>query len=422
MALLQTLSALCVFFLFTFESKAQVELIVIKDSTTNPQSQFLAFYCSDSVWVGMLPSSGLYVSTDFGNSWKKGFLGPGGGFSISGRTLFSGGARDAFTSLNLSQSWFKIGYSLAGPFDIYTKYEGLGMSTINDSLFIIRRQGYYLSPISQGSLYFHGIDTKTGETRDYGLIAHNTLLESKDMYSITGATFVLVSQQLLRVEHDSKIIKGCTLDSISVYPESILQTGTGTLLVGAREGLYRSFDNGLKWSKIITPLEPNIIRALTRKGNRIFAGLWPTGEVWLSENEGITWNRLYLPTFQRIEQIRVSGEYLAIVANDSLWRIPLASISTLGLQHLTNLTTLDCSPNPVKELASIKISFQKNSMITLKLFDVLGKQIEVFTNSELKSGGQYEYSFSVEHLQSGMYFLQLEAENVFLRRKIIVLK
>jgi len=59
--------------------------------------------------------------------------------------------------------------------------------------------------------------------------------------------------------------------------------------------------------------------------------------------------------------------------------------------------------------------------VTLKVYDVLGKEIATLVNEE-KSAGSYETVFSASHLASGIYYYQLRAGDYIETKKMVLMK
>jgi len=78
-------------------------------------------------------------------------------------------------------------------------------------------------------------------------------------------------------------------------------------------------------------------------------------------------------------------------------------------------------PNPFNPTTKIKYSIPKLSFVTLKVFDVLGKEIETLVNKD-KHTGNYEVEFNAAHLPSGVYFYKLQAGNYIETKKMLLLK
>jgi subtilisin family serine protease len=68
-------------------------------------------------------------------------------------------------------------------------------------------------------------------------------------------------------------------------------------------------------------------------------------------------------------------------------------------------------PNPFNPVTKIEFSLANQSSVTLRVFDILGQQVSVFSNPDMKSG-YHSYSFDGAKISSGIYFYQLEAEGI----------
>lgn len=78
-------------------------------------------------------------------------------------------------------------------------------------------------------------------------------------------------------------------------------------------------------------------------------------------------------------------------------------------------------PNPFNPTTKISWQSPTGSRQTLKVYDVLGKEVAVLVD-EYKPAGSYEVEFSGGNLSSGVYFYKLEAGDFIEIRKMILLK
>ncbi len=78
-------------------------------------------------------------------------------------------------------------------------------------------------------------------------------------------------------------------------------------------------------------------------------------------------------------------------------------------------------PNPFNPSTTIKYSIPKASMVTLKIFNILGQEVRTLVNQE-KLPGAYEVSFNANSLSSGIYFYSLSAGNFYQVKKMMLLK
>jgi len=78
-------------------------------------------------------------------------------------------------------------------------------------------------------------------------------------------------------------------------------------------------------------------------------------------------------------------------------------------------------PNPFNPTTTIKYDIPERSFTTLKIYDVLGNEIETLVNEE-KPVGTYEITWLAESLPSGVYFYQLNAGDFIETKKMVLMK
>ena len=78
-------------------------------------------------------------------------------------------------------------------------------------------------------------------------------------------------------------------------------------------------------------------------------------------------------------------------------------------------------PNPFNPSTKIAYSIPTNGLVTLKIYNILGKEVQTLV-SEVKSAGSYEVSFNAASLSSGVYFYKLESGDFIDTKKMFLLK
>ncbi|MFZ1280312.1 MAG: T9SS type A sorting domain-containing protein [Ignavibacteriaceae bacterium] len=78
-------------------------------------------------------------------------------------------------------------------------------------------------------------------------------------------------------------------------------------------------------------------------------------------------------------------------------------------------------PNPFNPATSIQYSIAKNEFVSLKVYDVLGREVTTLINEEV-SAGNYNVSFNASGLTSGIYFYTLSAGKISQTKSMILLK
>jgi hypothetical protein len=87
--------------------------------------------------------------------------------------------------------------------------------------------------------------------------------------------------------------------------------------------------------------------------------------------------------------------------------------SILNVREIENTIPKDFSlsqnyPNPFNPTTNIRYQIANNSFVTLKIYDLLGREIETLV-SEKQNAGTYITQFNGEQLSSGVYFYKLTA-------------
>ena len=78
-------------------------------------------------------------------------------------------------------------------------------------------------------------------------------------------------------------------------------------------------------------------------------------------------------------------------------------------------------PNPFNSSTKIWYSIPQSSKIVIKVFDVLGKEIELLVSEE-KPTGTYELMWNARTLPSGIYFYQLNSGSFVQTKKMVLVK
>lgn len=98
-------------------------------------------------------------------------------------------------------------------------------------------------------------------------------------------------------------------------------------------------------------------------------------------------------------------------------------------QEKSNLTVINPNKfylsqnyaNPFNPSTKISYSMKEEGLVTLKVYDVLGKEVATLIN-ENKPEGNYEVDFNASHLPSGMYIYKIQVGNFSDAKKMLLTK
>lgn len=91
------------------------------------------------------------------------------------------------------------------------------------------------------------------------------------------------------------------------------------------------------------------------------------------------------------------------------------------IQGVKNYNLEQNYPNPFNPATTIRYSVAEFNRVTLKVYDLLGKEVASLVNEE-KRPGSYTAVFNASNLASGIYFYRLQAGSKSFTRKLLLVK
>ncbi|MCL6097406.1 MAG: T9SS type A sorting domain-containing protein [Bacteroidetes bacterium] len=112
--------------------------------------------------------------------------------------------------------------------------------------------------------------------------------------------------------------------------------------------------------------------------------------------------------------ISIFGELFSINQNNN------QLVSALNSEKPENYS-LSNYPNPFNPATTISYQLPKDGFVTIKVFDMLGKEIATLIN-ENKSAGYYNIDFDARKLTSGVYIYTISANGFIQSKKMLLMK
>ncbi|WP_337871642.1 zinc-dependent metalloprotease [Ignavibacterium sp.] len=78
-------------------------------------------------------------------------------------------------------------------------------------------------------------------------------------------------------------------------------------------------------------------------------------------------------------------------------------------------------PNPFNPATTISYSIPTNQKVTIKVYDILGKEVATLVN-ETKTAGNHQVSFNAGNLSSGIYIYMIQTNNFTASKKMLLIK
>jgi hypothetical protein len=113
----------------------------------------------------------------------------------------------------------------------------------------------------------------------------------------------------------------------------------------------------------------------------------------------------------RLKQIDYNGNYEYFVLNGE---VDIATPRKFNLSQNY--------PNPFNPVTKIDFELPVDCKVTIKVFDITGREIIVLLNNEFKTADYYTLSFDASNLASGVYFYKIVADNFVETRKMLMIK
>ncbi len=115
------------------------------------------------------------------------------------------------------------------------------------------------------------------------------------------------------------------------------------------------------------------------------------------------------------------GWYIDDISTNGLGWIPMGVNEQTESNHFS--FSLDQNyPNPFNPITIIRYTLQEKSTVTLKVFDMLGKEVSTIINNEEITPGKHQVQFDASNLSSGTYIYSLHCGNYTSTKKFVVLK
>ena len=439
-------ASLCVFY---HTNLLHSQWVQINDSV----SSVYTFAVSDTnIFAGT--SLGVFLSTDYGNSWRAVNSG------LPGNPLYptypivnalavspaSGGAGSTnlfaavvnagvFLSTNNGTSWNAINTGLPHPqygiFALAIIGNYLFAGTDEDGVYRSTNNGMSWSAASSGLPTYPNASSHFVEIVAVA-VSGTSLFASAEQHG----NFLSTNLGTSWIEVDSGL--PIDQDAGNSYPTNAscfavsgtnLFAGINTLVGGGE--VFISTNDGVNW-KAASRVSYENVSVFALSDTNLFAGT-QLGGVFLSTNNGTSWTAVNVGwTNANVTSLAVSGGYLlsgngetTFPSAGGIWRRPLSEMIT-SVPRLPSDVPMHYSlhqnyPNPFNPSTTISFDLPSRSSVSLKVYDILGKEVSTVVSEELQAG-TYTRQWNASGFASGVYFYRLQAGQYNNTMKLLFLK
>jgi photosystem II stability/assembly factor-like uncharacterized protein len=192
------------------------------------------------------------------------------------------------------------------------------------------------------------------------------------------------------------------------------------------DGIIHTTNSGLNWSSQISNYPERLLRirfvganyGWANTGHKVLRTV-NGGVTWSTQTSGVTttlWSVIYVGSSPGF----IAGGDLSISGNGTILRTD----NTLNAQWMSELPTATLNqnfPNPFNRSTEISFYVPHNGIVSLKVYDVLGRQVAALVDEQLQTGN-YTTTFDASGLQNGMYFYRLQTMGFNQTRKLFLQK
>jgi hypothetical protein len=149
-------------------------------------------------------------------------------------------------------------------------------------------------------------------------------------------------------------------------------------------------------------------------------GFGPTGAAWgpLDSLENVPAMAYPITNQIRIPSPARAVEFVLLEPGQNTLSVGESDVE--GLAQRFEL--LQNYPNPFNPRTMITFTLPRTSRVTLRVYDLLGREIAALVDGESLAAGTHDVSFDASHLSSGVYFYRLQADGIARTRQMVLVK
>jgi photosystem II stability/assembly factor-like uncharacterized protein len=357
---------------------------------------------------------GVFRSTNDGASWARITEGASldgvRDLKISGATIFALGWNDVYGSRDNGGTWAKI--------EIQSGYFWAHALAVSGTTWFaggeIWEEAHQLGGIYRST--DNGLTWSKMFSGDGNNIIESMIIIGSDVYAIGD-------QYLIR-STDNGVTWKIAANGMIVLPGRLAVSGS-SLIICTPVSIFRSDDNAVTWKPIVAGLPPNPwVDVLAVVGTKIIVSISGSGS-FLSTDNGEHWVNIG-STLSPITAFAASGSNVfAGSAQHGVWKRPVSELVT-GVHPNATQSPLSFDleqnyPNPFNPSTTIAFSLPSRAFVTLKIFDVMGRDVATVVSEELHAG-PYSRSWDATGYPSGVYFYRLQAGAYTETKRLILLR
>ncbi|MBS4028435.1 MAG: T9SS type A sorting domain-containing protein [Ignavibacteriales bacterium] len=196
----------------------------------------------------------------------------------------------------------------------------------------------------------------------------------------------------------------------------------GDLDFGA--GMVRTSTGGEQWEY----LPMNVIGQGHSVGFRSSSEGWMAlgyaGTMLNTFDSGRTWNEIFTPDTTPVYDVQFTDERNGFIVGKNgtilKYNNPTNHVEHSNPENLS--VNVESNPNPFNSVTTFTFSVPAATVVFLKVWDVLGREIATLIDKKFLNEGKHTVEFDASLYPAGIYFARLEINNVTKHHKLFLLK
>ena len=345
--------------------------------------------------------SGVFLTTNSGANWTQTLTSPEiFTMMASGNYIYAGGP-ELFISSNNGSNW--------------TQY-----SVFNHTIETMITSGNNLF----AGTYSYGVFLSTNN----GVNWSQTPLNNQTILSLAvSGSYIFAGTNAAGLYVSTNNGSSWTVTSLpNLTIQSLAVSGNYIYAGTNNHGVYISSNYGTTWTP--SSLSTQLIGTLAASGTGVIAGVDNAGGVYGSTDYGVTW----IARSEGLNNESTDGfaflnnyVYTVVMGNiNGVYRRSLSEV--IGIKQISqqvpeHFTLSQNYPNPFNPGTNIVFRIANPGLVTLKIFDMDGREVQTLVNKSLQPGS-YEATWDASNMPSGVYFYRLKSGSFDQTNKMVLVK
>lgn len=212
----------------------------------------------------------------------------------------------------------------------------------------------------------------------------------------------------------------------SYFRVSFSDNNTGFCIgTGSAYALAKTTNNGNNWIGV-NSTGSFVFRGLSVIDTINVVVVGDDGKIFRSGNSGLNWLQQPSGTTKSLYGVSFINPNTGWACGDTGTLVKTTTGGITPIQPISNILPKSFSlyqnyPNPFNPVTKIKFDLPKAAFITVKIYDLLGREVTELVNEELNPG-TYEVDWDASVYSSGMYFYEIKTETYRDVKKMILVK